>query len=249
MKFEKLRYQQAKQQVISLIKQTHAWETDEGFIADGIICPEIYEKEKLKILVILAESYGYSNSRDAADIEDQLEDDIMGLNDSKVKTPKKVAALLWLLFKSLENGEAIKWAGFPDFMTTNDFNYKELQAVLSKIAWINLKKASSSSTKFKEVEIRNAGKRNKEIIELQIQSIAPDLIIAFSYPVIDSLYDNKLLGDGLKPRSQEETMFKIQTNTNGQRIFYMTHPSYPVDWASYESMYDLFQILYTSLLV
>src|SRR6186713_758404 len=107
MKFDKLKYQQTRQEIINLIKQTHAWETDEGFIADGIICPDIYEKEELKILVILAESYGYSHSQ-FVDIEEQPDEDILGVGNPDVQTPKKIGALLWLLFNSIENGQEIE---------------------------------------------------------------------------------------------------------------------------------------------
>jgi hypothetical protein len=248
MKFERIKYQKTRQEVIDLIKQTHAWETNEGFIADGIISPDIYEKEELKILVILAESYGYSHCQ-LVNIEEQPEEDIMGIGNPKVQTPKKIAALLWLLFKSIEAGQEIEWHNFPELLQTNDFNHTELQAVLSKIAWINIKKASkfvddsdNNSTRLDYMEIYNGGVRNKKIIDLQISSIAANLIIVFSNPVIHFLYDYKLLGDGI----DRHTKYKIQTNTAGQKIIYMNHPSYLTDWG-YEGIYATFQILYNSL--
>jgi hypothetical protein len=75
MKFDKQQYLNDRQQVIQLIKNTHKWDTTEGFIADGIINPAIYEGEKIKILVLLAESYGYHKDG-MIDIEDQPEEDI-----------------------------------------------------------------------------------------------------------------------------------------------------------------------------
>jgi hypothetical protein len=248
MKFDKLKYQQTRKEIIDLIKQTHAWETDEGFIADGIICPEIYEKEELKILVILAESYGYSHSR-LVNIEEQPDKDIMGVRNPKVQAPKKIAALLWLLFKSIENGKEIEWKDFPKFLQTNNYNYCELQSTLSKIAWINIKKASkiidnedNNTTRLDYMEIYNGGNRNKNIIELQINSIAPTLIIVFSNPVIHCLYDNKILGDGIN----RHTKYKIQTNSAGQKMIYMNHPSFITDWG-YKGIYETFQILHKSL--
>ncbi len=74
MSFNKEKYKSEKQNVISLIKQTHDWEKTEGFIADGIINPDIYANQKIKILVLLAESYGY-DGHGIVDIEDQEEDD------------------------------------------------------------------------------------------------------------------------------------------------------------------------------
>ena len=52
-----------KQNVIQLIKQTHSWDTTEGFIADGLFNPEEYLKSKIKIAFILGESYGYDECR------------------------------------------------------------------------------------------------------------------------------------------------------------------------------------------
>lgn len=181
MKLDKLKYQQTRQEIINLIKQTHAWETDDGFIADGIIRPDIYEKEKLKILVILAESDCYSHSK-LVDIEEQPDQDIMGVGNPKVQTPKKIAALLWLLFKSIENGKEIEWKDFPNFLEINDYNYTQLQNALSKIAWINIKNASkniddeeSNTTRFDYMEIYNEGVRNKKILELQINPLQQTL--------------------------------------------------------------------------
>lgn len=248
MKFDKQKYLSVKQTVIDLIKESHAWETTEGFIADGIICPDIYEKEQIKILVILAESYGYSDSQ-FIDIEEQMVKDIIGIGDSEVQTPKKVATLLWLLLKSIEKGHEIEWENFPNLLQNNNFNFVQLQEVISKIAWINIKKASkiidqkeNLTTHLDYMDIYNNGSRNKKIIELQIESIAPDLIIVFSDPVIHCLYDNKILGEGI----ERDTKYVIQTNLKGQKIICMTHPAYVRDWG-YESIYQKFQILYEAL--
>ena len=200
MQFHRNKYLLARQDVINLIKQTHNWENDEGFIADGIICLDTYEKQELKILVILAESYGYSHSG-MIDIEEQPKEDIMGVGNPTVKTPKKVAALLWLLFKSFQLGRKIDYNEFPKLLQKRDGNYAELQSVLSRIAWINVKKASkiiddedNITTRLDYMEIYNACKRNRELLDIQIQSIQANLVLIFSDPVIHSLYDNKLLG-------------------------------------------------------
>ncbi len=88
MQFDRTKYLSARQEAINLIKQTHNWGHDEGFIADGIICLDTYEKQELKILVILAESYGYSHSK-MVNIEEQLEEDIMGEETQKSKPLKR----------------------------------------------------------------------------------------------------------------------------------------------------------------
>ena len=53
MHFDKAAYKKAKERIISLIKGSHDWENTEGFIADGVICPAVYEKQPLRILCIL----------------------------------------------------------------------------------------------------------------------------------------------------------------------------------------------------
>jgi len=84
MYFEKAAYEKANDRIIGLIKASHDWETTEGFIADGVICPDIYEKQPRRILCILAESYGYDGNN-LTDIETQPRDDIMGLGNPDVQ--------------------------------------------------------------------------------------------------------------------------------------------------------------------
>jgi len=64
MQFDKAAYKAQKAEIVSLIKASHQWETTEGFIADGVICPEVYEQQDLRILCILAESYGYEGCKE-----------------------------------------------------------------------------------------------------------------------------------------------------------------------------------------
>lgn len=250
MQFDRTKYLVARQEVIDLIKQTHKWELDEGFIADGIICVDNYEKQELKILVVLAESYGYSHSK-MVDIEEQLEEDIMGVGNPDVKTPKKVATLLWLLFESLETGRKVEYEAFPELLQTSESNYEELQSVLSKIAWINVKKASkiiddedNTTTRLDYMEIYNSCNRNKELLDIQIQSIQANLILLFSDPVIHSLYDNRLLGSGFDRNSK----YVVHTNESGQVIMNLRHPNYLRDW-SYDEIYETYMILYRHLCV
>ena len=245
MNFNKGLYKQEKSKVIEIKKKTHDWENTEGFIADGIINPDIYEKEQIKVLVILAESYGYNDCGEK-EIEDQPHKDIMGLGTSNGQTPRKIASLLWLLFISFERGEKIIFDDFLklELLKVNDTNYSELQNVLSRIAWINVKKASKqvddNNTDQDYVEIYNSAFKNEEIITKQIISIAPDLIIICSAPVFDSLNEMELLGIELKDKK-----YLIQKNMNGQRIIYVSHPSYFRDWG-YKGIYNTFEIIYNS---
>lgn len=244
MKFDKKQYREEKNNVIELIKKTHDWENTEGFIADGIINPEIYENEKLKVLVLLGESYGY-NECGEIEIEDQTTQDILGLKNPTTQTTKKITSLLWLLFKSLEKGEKLSWDEFPYLFEINDNNFEELQTVLLKIAWVNVKKSSKDceeGTRQKWKEIASNAYKNYEILQKQLDSIAPELIIVCSEPVMESVNDMGLLGENI-----QGDKWKIQHNNKGQKIIYVSHPSYLTDW-SYQGVYETFEIIYDGLM-
>lgn len=93
MPFSTDSYHLNKKLIIDQIKAIHDWENTEGFIADGVINPEIYADQPLKILVLLGESYGYSEC-EVVDIEDQTEEDVLGVGHPNRQTSKKVSALV-----------------------------------------------------------------------------------------------------------------------------------------------------------
>ncbi len=249
MQFDKNNYRLEREKAINLIKKTHDWENTEGFIADGIISPDIYADQKLKVLVVLAESYGYDGSR-LVDIEDQIENDILGISHPKRQTPKKISTLLWLLFQSIDTGKEMKWEDFPSLLETNEINYERLQNVLCRIAYINVKKASkpiesfgNGATRLIYGEIYSSCIRNQEILELQIASIHPDLIIVCSDSVYDGMYDLSLLGEQIELNRK----YVIQVNEHGQKIIHVNHPSYLQDWG-YKGIFETYQFIYKSLL-
>ena len=242
MNFNKEIYKQEKARVIELIKKTHDWQNTEGFIADGIINPEVYERERIKILVILAETYGYDGNGET-DIEDQPNNDFMGISSSLVQTPRKMASLLWLLLNSLDRDSKIDLNEFSEseLFKVNNKTITELQKVMSRIAWINVKKASQPiGTDQDYVEIYNNAFRNEEILSIQLKSIAPDLVIVCSKPVIDSLYEMEIFGTGIDDKKN-----KIQKTSNGQRIINVNHPRYFRDWG-YVGIYKIFETIYSS---
>lgn len=241
-------YAKTKEEVVIKIKETHKWDTIEGFIADGVICPEIYEKQEVRFLALLAESYGYSD-HGLIDIEDQPEDDVLGVGDVKRQTPRKIATLLWLVFQSLDNKKELSWEEFPNLLEGSTENYHKLQDTLSRIAYVNVKKASrpieafgNNATRLDPGEIYSSGCKNKDILRLQIQSIRPHFIIVCSDPVWDCVYDNDLAGEEI-----EEKKWTVQVNELGQRVIHVSHPNYLVDW-SYESIYETYKIIYNSLI-
>jgi hypothetical protein len=242
MKFNKADYKQEKAKVVELIKNSHDWLKTEGFIADGIINPDIYEKEKLKILVILAETYGYDGEEET-NIEDQQYKDIMGLSSHTVKSPRKVATLLWLLLKSIEKGSKIPFSDFEklELFKINDQNDNELHKILLKVAWINVKKASNPEAVQDYDKVYRDAIKNKEIIIRQVESISPDLIIVCSKVVIRSIYEMGILGTGTN-----DERYKIQKNKIGQNIINVNHPRYAADWG-YRGVYEIFELIHDNL--
>ena len=175
--FKKEEYNESKAEVIEMIKKSHNWESTEGFIADGLISPDDYENSEVKIAVFLSESYGYDKN-EVTEIENQPKVDIMGIREPGVHTPRTIATLLWMLFKSLSEKKLIDWEDIPSLFSINKENYIRLQEALKKIAWINVKKASNpgiDNTKQNDNEIYKHALRNKNILKKQIDSINPDL--------------------------------------------------------------------------
>lgn len=246
MQFDKATYKIAKERIISLIKRSHDWENTEGFIADGVICPEVYEKQPLRILCILAESYGYDGDG-MVDIEDQPKDDIMGLGNRTVQTPRRLASLLYLLQRSAEQGAKVtpeEWEKVPALFSVNEQNTAILQEALSKVAWINVKKASNGNgTKLDAADAHSHACRNEVVLREQIQSIAPDLIFVCGQVAFSALLDMGLLG----PKTVSGRGWQIQDSGAGMRVIELSHPAYFDDWNSYDKIYRNYQIIQSQL--
>jgi len=246
MKFNKHQYLEDNKKVIQMIKNTHAWETTEGFLADGIISPDVYEKQKVKILTILAETYGYNNDKDKYSVEDQLEEDVLALGSHQVKTTRNLTSLLWLIFKSIDMGRELNRDEFPELLKINNENFDTLQNVLSRIAYINAKKASNpaiNSTRFKYDDIFHSIGKNYDILKMQIDSICPDLIIVCSDPVFEGLCNWELIG-GEEIKDIKDT---VQINSLGQKVIWLSHPSYITDWG-YDGIFNMYKTIIKSIL-
>lgn len=233
--FDRAIYQSANDRIVDLIKNSHDWENTEGFIADGIICIDEYEKQSVRILCILAESYGYEKNGMTP-----ISNEVLGLANKTVMTPRKLATLLWLLQQSFEQGSKVKWDDMPWLFRKE--KTAELQNSLSKVAWINVKKASQPhGTKMDSNEVYTHALRNEVVLREQIQAIAANLIIVCGEIPFRAVCEMKLFGPEIKLGSK----WKIQNVTDGPRVLEVSHPSI---WRGYEKLYRNYENIYTQWL-
>jgi hypothetical protein len=234
--FNKNLYAKSKAEVIDLIKVSLPdWRTKQGFVADGIYSPDIYEKQSLKILVVLSETYGHNKM---IDIESQSNIDNLSTVIKKVPSINKIARLIWLLFKSID---AKKEFSFDEVPATYN-NTEKLKNALLKIAWINVKKESGTQRKQNNLSVNVHATNNKEILKKQIDSIVPNLIIVCGDVAMKSICDLKILGSGITPYKKN----LIQLNSNEQKIIHLSHPSYFKHWG-YKQLFEYYVTIYKSL--
>lgn len=244
MNFDKTAYRASKDRVIQLIKASHDWENTEGFIADGVIDPDVYALQPLRVLCILAESYGYDECG-MVDIEDQPQSDLMGVGNPEVKTPRRMTALLRLLLLSAERGGAKvpqdEWYQMPRLLSTDGKAVAIHQDTLSKVAWINVKKASNPrSTQLDSEEAQAHAVRNKTILQEQIATTAPHLMLVCGRDAFASLLRLGLLGS----ETSEGKLWQLQCMPDDTRLMQVSHPAYFPDWGSYEAIYRNYERLH-----
>jgi len=238
--FDVTQYQEANRRIVDSIKATHRWDTDEGFIADGVIYPEKYAKQSFRIACILAESYGYDECH-VTSIELQGERDILGLTNASVKAPRNLATFLWLLRSSFRQGSKIEWDDFPSLFTINPDNTARLQSALAEVAWINVKKASRrEGTKMDPEEVRIHARRNEHVIREQIAVVAPHLLILCGETVFGTLKELTILPADVSYGQK----WIVQPVDNGPRAVEVTHPR---NWWGYEKLYCNFENVYNQL--
>ena len=243
MTFSAKEYAIRQDLIIEEIKACHRWREDEGFIADGVICPEEFEKQRLRILVVLAESYGYHNSC-CVDIREQPYDDLMGLTVATVKTPRRLATVLYLLTSSLERGSKItipEWQTMPYLLTVQDDCTGILNDTLARVAWINVKKASSPHSHMDPAQVMAHAQRNKDILRHQFQAVAPDLAIICGKEAYSALCHMDLLPAGC----DGEQLWKLQHGIPFD-VIAVTHPA-SQQWMGYPGLYDVYTMLFDQL--
>lgn len=242
MQFDKVAYKAAKEQIISLIKSSHDWENTEGFIADGVICPDVYGVQPMRILCVLAESYGYEECG-MVDIEEQLLKDLLGVGNPDVKTPRRLAAMLRMLFRSLESSSKVHREDMLELLGTDAESVALNQETLSKIAWINVKKASNPETRLDAEKAQQHAERNRSILQEQIAAISPDLMLICGRDAFASLLHMGLLGSS----ACEGKPWQLQSMPNGAKFIQVSHPAYPADWNSYDAIYRNYERIHEQL--
>ena len=173
------KYRTTRKEIEQLLKTNHCnWETDEGFILDGILDPIEYSKQKFKVLFILGEYYDHEKDK-MIDIEEQPKNDFWRVGLQRFKTAKAIPFLLRYIYiyekdvpKDIDKG----------FFKASEENKNELQKHFKKGAVIDIKKVSASKEKNKmdEKEILKAAEKDRDILIKQIESISPDLIVICS---------------------------------------------------------------------
>ena len=240
MLFDLANYRDARRRTVQMIKATHDWERTEGFIADGIICPETYARQSVRILCVLAESYGYAECGEV-DVEGQLTGDVLGVGNPAVRSSRGLPSLLWLLHRSWEIGRAVTREEFPGLFTVNDANTSLLQGTLAKVGWLNVKKASRhEGTRMDPAEVYDHGVRNREILREQIEAICPDLMIVCGAVVSRALHGLNLLGTG----AELGRKWRVQRTDDGRWLLEVCHPR---NWWGYEKLYQRFRGVHEQL--
>jgi len=251
MEFDLKNYRNVKREVIEHMKQLlPKWDSTQGFVSDGLVNPEQYAKEPLKIVTFLSEPYGWAEMGRYTEIEDQCATnhrkwDIVGLHNFKVHTARPLVICLWALFESLKRGMKVSSDEFRShyFLKDRSESNAMLDTIVEKIGYINAKKMSKpkrAGTKANYNEVYSHAMKSHTVMKKQIESTAPDLIIVATRPGWDSLCDLRLL-DGVAKNGRKG---QIQVTKDGIKVIHLNHPSC---WRSYTNMYKYFEIIYESV--
>jgi hypothetical protein len=244
-------YSESKARVEKMIKaKLPRWETDQGFVLDGLFDPAEYAKQKIKILCILGEYYDHEKDK-MIDISAQIKEgnsfyDFLGLRNEKfpnTRTAKTVPALLWYLYSHYDvEVEKDRDRFVPQnaklFKTVSDEKiFYEAQKCYRRCGMIDIKKESASmaDNQMQGARILQAAKSNREILIEQIHSIEPDLIIACGDVIVKGLIQEKITGvDKIPPKNIPVPLEK------GRYFVYAEHPRM---WWNHEKLYSLYKTI------
>jgi hypothetical protein len=207
--FDLNNYERVKSEVIKQIKDKLShWQTEQGFIADGLFNPKEYSKQKLKILFILGEYYDHEKDG-MINIESQIkkEDehyDFLGLRNPKypdVKTTKTIPGLLYYLYGHYDPNIKKNIDGYVeknlDLNKTKKLDniFNQAQEFYCKCGMIDIKKDSTSfeNNKMKRNKIKESINKYADIIKKQIEAMSTNLIIVGGKDILWGLQKEGLL--------------------------------------------------------
>lgn len=209
-----------------------------GFVLDGPIDPERWfsNKQKLKVLFLLKEAYGYN--------EDEFYN-IMESPDSynAAKTNKQITRLSFALNKVYKIFESSKVSYISDenlFQLIDpiydEMHSKKIHDIKNSyldIAIIEVKKISGLS-KSTDIDIRKHSKENAEFLTRQIQFLQPNIIICGGPIVWTSLKEDLNVFKKDSFSTNEKGVFK----NDGIIVYNTYHPSFS-GFNDYDCIFDI----------
>lgn len=185
-----------------------------NYVIDGIVNEEKWANAKPKVLFVLKETVGYADCKTFF-----MRDEIpLWLRLSETYPP--IGKLALALQVAFSKGKALS----PDEFKALDFSLENLFAALEKCAVIDLKKHSGSSMKSNSQDIKREYAANRELLQHQINTINPDIIVFGSVLSWECISDPKI---GLFQNIPELRSLKKHTcGIFGGKLFYLAnHPS------------------------
>ncbi len=241
MSFDIQSYVASRKRMIEELNQRHE---NEPVLIDGVICPEVFAEQRIRILCVLAEPYGYEDD-DKPDVEMISSKDVLGLLDPKVKTTRRLAALLLLLQHTLETGAIVAkedWWEWPDLLRKDVEPDKKLGA-LRKIAWVNLKKVcNETSSRLVPAIVHQHACANKQLLLEQFRTIKPHVVFVCGRDAVSLTRELDLLS----PCAELAASDRLQPNGIGLCIVEMTHPGARSGWG-YAGIYERYISIHHSI--
>jgi len=152
-----------------------------GFVKDGILDYDKWEKQKIKLMFYYKETYGYEDYGGTS-ISNHYKEWI----ENNQPTNKKMGLLAYLLIETVKSGRKIEWDEKDLKEKYADHNF--LIEYFSKISILNINKLSIAENKTSDRLIRIKSKENKKILHAQLELIEPNVIICGGRVTSDSLY-------------------------------------------------------------
>ncbi|MBK7851543.1 MAG: hypothetical protein IPJ66_10530 [Bacteroidetes bacterium] len=192
---------------------------------DGIINPELFAKEQIKILFIGKEPN--KSNHNVAEGETVSFIDEWCNRKPNYQFAQRIAELAYGIFTNFRNHDEISGE-----------DKKEIRyGILKRIAFLNIKKESGKDT-ISDKELSAAATKNKPVIDEQIKNIKPNVIIIFvsNNKIVEQLFNNiKFKPSGFGCLYGETCDF---------RILQMYHPSVRIGSAA---LYSLLKVNFEKL--